>query len=454
MSYILPLFRVHIFLCLFLTLSLNAEQEFEQAYAPISVSGITIFVPIELYPDETNYLSIKETAEKYLLQWTDNSNSDYYVIERKVNNSWQLVADQVSTNEYQASKSYGDEFRVRGCHQYGCSDWTNVNNISRLPLQITSFYTNRSLVNVGDDIVVSWNVLGASEVNLKVNNTNYIALPFSGSKTLTLHDYALFELSTIGFGNTATQELAVVVNQPRVLQPVDLSGYLHPLENLGLDIIKRAILTVDNYTYVATQDGFMHKVNDQSQIVWSKNTNGVIANQPIISNGYLYYSVSLINGAGEICKTSILSAETICKGTGHVVIASPIINQVPSNSLTTNTQKSSKTSNLSDANKSLLSIDTSGVVTEYNLETLTVQNKFMLPTSYRNNSILSNVKISQNNELVLRTDNQVVALVIPSASSAVTSFFSKVQSFFTRDNMEVINKDIEVLNIAWEKELK
>lgn len=452
MIYIRPLFRVHIFLCLFLTLSLNAEQEFEQAYAPISVSGITIFVPIELYPDETNYLSIKETAEKYLLQWTDNSNSDYYVIERKVNNSWQLVAEQVSTNEYHASKSYGDEFRVRGCHQYGCSDWTNVNNISRLPLQITSFYTNRSLVNVGDDIVVSWNVLGASEVNLKVNNTNYIALPFSGSKTLTLHDYALLELSTNGFGDDATQELAVVVTPPSVIQPVDLSGYLQPLENLGLDIIQRAILTVENYTYVATQDGFMHKVNDRSQIVWSKNTNGVIANQPIISNGYLYYSVSLIDGTGEICKTSILSAETICKKNGHVVIASPIINQAPSNSLTTETQKSSKTSNLSDANKSLLSIDTSGVVTEYNLETLTVQNQFMLPTSYRNNSILSNAKISQNNELVLRTENQVVALVIPSAPSSVTNFFSNVQSFFIESTSDD-NAAPKVLDVAWEKEL-
>ncbi|MBE0380402.1 hypothetical protein [Pseudoalteromonas prydzensis] len=433
-----------------------AQQDFEQAYAPVNVSGITIFVPIELYPDTTTYLTIKETPTEYWLQWTKNSDSNYYIIEHYINGSWQLVASNIVSNEYRADKILGNKFRVKGCHQYGCAGWTNINNVNTSPLHITSFSTNKSKVAQGERVVVSWNVEGASEVNLKVNGTHYKALPFTGSKAITAYNYSSFELSAVGFGSTKKQKTAVVVNKPQVIKEVELSGYLQPLMNLGLDIVERAIVTSGSFTYVPTQDGFLHKVNNQSKIIWSKNLNGVIANKPVISNGYLYYSVSLMNGSGKICKTYMHSAESQCKTTGGKVIASPVIKQNSNSTLPPDDQTFSISNYFSgSSNNSLLSVSTTGLVAEYSLETLTVKNQFILPGDYRNNPILSDAKLSKQNELLLRTaPNQVTAFLIPSSGSGGgDGIFSSVQRFFTTGSDDTQNTEPQVLDIAWQKEL-
>ncbi|NMM39915.1 hypothetical protein [Pseudoalteromonas arctica] len=433
-----------------------AQQDFQQAYAPINVSGITIFVPIELYPDTTTYLTIKETPTEYWLQWTKNSDSKYYIIEHYINGSWQLVASNITGNEYRADKSLGNKFRVKGCHQYGCAGWTSINNVNTSPLHITSFSTNKSKVAQGERVVVSWNVEGASEVNLKVNGTHYKALPFTGNKAITAYDYSSFELSAVGFGSTKKQKMAVVVDKPQVIKEVELSGYLQPLMNLGLDIVERAIVTSGNFTYVPTQDGFLHKVNNQSQIIWSKSLNGVMANKPIIDNGYLYYSVSLISGEGEICKTYMHSADTQCKSTGSEVIASPVIKPNKNSTSPPDEQAFSISNYFSGSlNSSLLSVSTTGLVNEYSLETLTVKNQFILPGDYRNNPILSDAKLSKQNELLLRTaPNQVTAFLIPSSGSGRGSeIFSSVQRFFTTSSDDTQNTEPQVLDIAWQKEL-
>lgn len=396
MNTLFILIRIYIIVCAFCACSLYAQTDFEQAYAPINVSGITIFVPIELYPDTTTYLTIKETPAEYWLQWTKNSDSNYYILEHYINGSWQLVASNIASNEYRADKSLGNKFRVKGCHQYGCAGWTSINNVNTSPLHITSFSTNKSKVAQGERVVVSWNVEGASEVNLKVNGTNYQALPFTGSKAITAYDYSSFELSAVGFGSTKKQKTAVVVNKPQVIKEVELSGYLQPLMNLGLDIVERAIVTNGSFTYVPTQDGFLHKVNNQSQIIWSKSLNGVMANKPIIDNGYLYYSVSLMSGGGEICKTYMHSADTQCKSTGSEVIASPVIKPGKNSTSPPDDQAFSISNYFSGSlNNSLLSVSTTGLVNEYSLETLTVKNQFILPGDYRNNPILSDAKLSK-----------------------------------------------------------
>lgn len=433
-----------------------AQQDFEQAYAPVNVSGITIFVPIELYPDTTTYLTIKETPTEYWLQWTKNSDSQYYIIEHYINGSWQLVANNITGNEYRANKSLSDKFRVKGCHQYGCAGWTSINNVNTSPLNITSFSTNKSKVTQGEQVVVSWSVEGASEVNLKVNGTNYKAQPFSGSKAITAYDYSSFELSAVGFGDTKKQKTAVVVDKPQVVTEVELSGYLQPLKSLGLDIVERAIVTSGNFTFVPTQDGFLHKVNNSSEIVWSKRIGGVIANKPIIDNGYLYYSVSLISGGGKICKTYMHSAESQCKTTGGEIIASPVIRQNGNSTLPPDDQVFSISNYFPGGfKKSLLSVSTTGLVIEYSLETLTVKNQFILPGDYRNNPILSDAKLSKQNELLLRTaPNQVTAFLIPSSGSdGGDDIFSSVQRFFTTSSGDTQNTEPQVLDIAWQKEL-
>ncbi|MFP3349940.1 hypothetical protein R0K04_00835 [Pseudoalteromonas sp. SIMBA_153] len=435
-----------------------AEEEFKQAYAPVGISGITVFVPIDIYPESAPYLTIKETPSEYLLQWTKSSDSNYYILEQLINGKWQLISNNILTNEYRADKSGGAVFRVKGCHQYGCAHWTNVNNIISLPLQITSFSTDKIKVNQGEQVIVNWDVTGASSVNLNVNGTDYKSLSSSGSKSITLNDYSVFEISASGFGFSQTQHLAVVVNKPKVIEPVELSGNLQPLMNLGLDIIERAILSESDFTYVATQDGFLHKINNQSQIIWSKGLNGVLANKPISSNGYLYYSVSLINGAGKICKTSMHSADTMCENTSSTVIASPIINQIPSSIIASKNQVTTQSNYFSsDANNSnsLLSVTTTGLVTEYNLETLTITNQFILPDDYRNNPILSDAKFSKQNELLLRTaPNQVTAFFIPSSDSGRgDGIFSSVQRFFSTSSDDNQSTQPQVLDIAWQKEL-
>ncbi|MFP3398456.1 hypothetical protein SB749_19225, partial [Brevibacterium sp. SIMBA_078] len=92
--------------------------EFKQAYAPVGISGITVFVPIDIYPESAPYLTIKETPSEYLLQWTKSSDSNYYILEQLINGKWQLISNNILTNEYRADKSGGAVFRVKGCHQY------------------------------------------------------------------------------------------------------------------------------------------------------------------------------------------------------------------------------------------------------------------------------------------------------------------------------------------------
>lgn len=432
-----------------------AQQDFEQAYAPVNVSGITIFVPIEVYPETTTYLTIKETPTEYWLQWTKNSDSQYYILEHYINGSWQVVANNITNNEYRAEKSLGDQFRVKGCHQYGCAGWANINNVNTSPLHIASFSTNKSKVNQGERIVVSWNVMGASEVNLKINGINYKAQPFFGSKSIIAYNYSLIELSAVGFGDIKKQKTAVVVNKPQVIREVELSGYLQPLKSLGLDIVERAIITNGRFTYVPTQDGLLYKVNNDSQIIWSKKLNGVIANKPIIDNGYLYYSVSLINNRGELCKTHTSSASSQCKSAGGNLIASPVIKKNENDFSPPDDQTFSTFNYFNDTvGNSILSVSTTGLVTEYSLDTLTVINQFILPGDYRNNPILSDAKISKENELLLRTaPNQITAFAIPSTGSG-DGIFSSVQRFFTANSDDAQNTEPKVLDIAWQKELK
>ena len=78
--------------------------------------------------------------------------------------------------------------------------------------------------------------------------------------------------------------------------------------------------------------------------------------------------------------------------------------------------------------------------------------RFMLPSAYRSKSILSDAKISQNNELILRTaENKIIAFIIPPTSFAQTSIFSSIKRFFVAsdDEHEVQNTQPKVLNIAW-----
>ena len=442
-------------LCVFVCPAWAVEDNFEQAYAPINVAGITIFVPIDLQPEKIAYLSVKETSSQFLIEWSPNPESNYFVLEQFINDKWQVVSNRITTNKYSINKINGSTFRVKGCHRYGCADWGEVNNVVRLPLQIASFSTNHINVDKGNTVVVSWKVNGASIVNLKVKNTYYKALPPSGSKRIPIHDFTIVELNTSGFGSTQNQQLAIAVNSTSTTKAVQLSGYLQPLVNLGLDIIERAILSDDNFTYVFTQDAYLHKVNNESEIVWSKKLSGVVANKPIMSNGYLYYSVSLINGAGELCKTAIMSAQTVCIETKGMVIASPVIMQTPSHALMakdSQTQKSSYFTN-NESNR-LLSITTSGLVVEYDLETLTVTNEFAIPTAYQRSSILTNAKISENNELILRTDeDQLVAFVIPPTNSSVDKFLNTMKSVLRVDHNVTQKVQPKQLDIAWQKEL-
>jgi hypothetical protein len=52
------------------SITAQGTETFEQAYAPIDVSGITIFIPIDLIPDNPNFVTVKIEGDRYQLEWT------------------------------------------------------------------------------------------------------------------------------------------------------------------------------------------------------------------------------------------------------------------------------------------------------------------------------------------------------------------------------------------------
>ena len=329
---------------LLLSITANATQVFKQAYAPIDVSGITIFIPIELIPAPPTLLIIDTTATDYILEWSMVSGATRYIVEYKLAGQWVVHNSNVTGNSYTISKDLqATEFRVITCQQFGCSTGKNVDNTDDSPLQIRSFLSAKYHTQQDERVNLSWNVVGATNVQLTSNKgLNYNNLALTGTTSVTTDDLTTFTLIATGFSKQNQQQLSIIKAEPApVFTASAQSIYLQPLYDLGLQPIERSLYMGHNRrSYVATYDQKLFQVADTANGNWEWviNLPGLMANKPLLlakpetSEQYLFFGLSNKhldghNSRGKVCRFNISSSYLACINLPNNIIASPIIYQ-------------------------------------------------------------------------------------------------------------------------------
>lgn len=331
---------------LIISVPANATQTFEQAYAPIDVSGITIFIPIELIPEPPTELIIATTANDYQLEWSAVPGATRYIIEYKNshNGQWTVHNANVTSTSFSIPISLGaTEFRVITCQQYGCSAGKSVDNDEDIPLQIKVFATSKQQLNQGEYVTLNWNIVGATQVQLTSSKgLTSNSLPLTGSTSVTTEDLTNFTLTATGFDKQTQQQLSIVKAAPSLslTEPTE-SIYLQPLYALGLQPIERSLYTGHNRTsYVATYDKKLYQVADTANGNWERviNLPGLMANKPLLltnpatSDEYLFFALSMPpqdgqNVRGKVCRLTLTNSALNCVDIPNNAIASPILFQ-------------------------------------------------------------------------------------------------------------------------------
>ncbi|WP_193343326.1 hypothetical protein [Pseudoalteromonas luteoviolacea] len=159
--------------------SIANQRSFEQAYAPISVNKITIFIPIENLPSNSRLVSLKETDNGYLIEWDQADGATFYYVEQLVNGVWQQVGGDVTGLSMSISGKSSSQFRVVACGRYGCSKQaTHQNVIANGDLQLSQFSLSKPEVTLGQASLLSWKVKNASSVTITGSNGSvYYYLP-------------------------------------------------------------------------------------------------------------------------------------------------------------------------------------------------------------------------------------------------------------------------------------
>ena len=387
--------RQWIALFVFFFISFNVSSEtFEQAYAPIAVGDITIFIPIDRQPALPPSLSIKASGSQYLLEWNGDG-ATRYKVEHLVNGIWVLLADSISTPSYQTSINNGPNFRVSACDRYGCSGWRPVNNIINSPLQIRSFNTNNYLISSSSSAIIAWDVTGASKVSVRSSHGQvYQNLKLKGKLSVSTSSITSFTLTAEGFGGRRSQKLTIVkpLHQTRAFA-ANVGTYLQPLLNVGINPIQRSLLTGENHhNYVADMQHRLHRITDNGEVIWSRKVNGLIANKPLLIGNWIYYTVSHLDGKGEVCKLNINNDSVRCHMVNNAAISGPV--------------------NFEPSDNTMYVIDVSGIVYEFDITYFDTIKQITDLHLARNTRVLTTPAMDPKlRQMIVRTeDNSIIAV--------------------------------------------
>lgn len=96
------------------------------------------------------------------------------------------------------------------------------------------------------------------------------------------------------------------------------------------DINHRTVVHHLDSIFFATHDNKLVKYSNQGgswAFDWEVALSGVVSNRPVFSDGYVYYSVSLLRERGQVCRTQINDVDQhVCSGIRNSnIIASPVL---------------------------------------------------------------------------------------------------------------------------------
>ncbi|KZN53722.1 hypothetical protein N474_19315 [Pseudoalteromonas luteoviolacea CPMOR-2] len=444
---------------LLLVLSFKAkanQRSFEQAYAPIFVDKITIFIPIENLPSNSRLVSLKETDNGYLIEWDQADGATFYYVEQLVNGVWQQVGDDVTGLSMSISGKSSSQFRVVACGRYGCSKQaTHQNVIANGDLQLSQFSLSKPDVTRGQGAILTWKVHNASSVKIVGSNgSTFKNLPLSGSLNVFPSDFTNYTLVSSGFGQTLSASRSVVVTEPRSMIQTPVTNYIEPLRNMGYDVIARSLLALPQGVMFSTHDEKIALVNKSGVVLWEKQLEGVAANMGNYDadTKQVFISVSKLNGAGQTCALNVNNINNYsCLETTSSAIARPVVIELAPSS----------NSETSVPSKLVASVDMKGNL--YVMDKLSLQLTHAvtkLPTEVTKQGVTANIAAVPNtSDLIMRvSEREYASISITEAQTGCNSFSSctqSVMSLFSDDSEadEQTTPKLEV-KVNWVKEHK
>ncbi|NRD72027.1 hypothetical protein HQQ94_01960 [Shewanella sp. VB17] len=448
-----------LFLCVtsvyFAAIAVSAPAPFEQAYAPISVGDITIFIPIERLPSLPPSLSIKSSGDEYLLEWAGDSSVSRYQLEHKVNGVWVLLTDNISTSSYQTSINNGPEFRISACDRYGCSAWREVNNNVSGELMISQFSKSADAVSSGSQVQLSWQVSDAVSIDISSNQGHQFSTHIGqGQHAFSINGLTEFTLKASSFDASYSQRLMVA---PAAIMPdftiaPKQDSYSQPLlelvksQNLHMQPIERALLSTklrDNseLNIIAQHDNKLSRVSNTGQLIWTLALDGVIANQPVfnLATNELFFTLSSAQGSGSLCKADINANEHRCftskpdsEETLASMIAAPLI-----------------------IDDRVFAFDVNGALYEVssNFNADTYRRLGVLPLSASDAILTTTVTDKEQTRFIVRTkQDKVIALAIPRPSGFIDTLVRMKRSLSFLSSAAEADSSPQ-LEIQWTKSL-
>ncbi|KZN46674.1 hypothetical protein [Pseudoalteromonas luteoviolacea] len=473
--------RIWIVFMIALTARSAVASEFQQAYAPIVVGGITIFIPIEVKPNNVAYLSIKPDSAGTKLAWTPSDTASYYKVQYLKDGNWVSLSERHGATHFQVPANIAGPYRVLACHQYGCSAGTPTNRTLTQDLVIKALYSDNPQTDDRKRVVVGWQVDGASSVTLSrfengVHRYSQTGLnPSQGSIASIIGGLAQFRLTAYGFDGTSVSRTLQVATKPvnPTLKLGNKGQYAQPFYHSELDIIEKTILEHNDSIYFATHDGqilrYAPKVGSAQpewQQSWSIKLRGVVNNAPVVDGEYLLYSISMRDNTGMACKTRLIDgAQHSCTSEKNSnLIASPVVVKETPKSAGVFSAFSSFTSSQADVQAGVYVFHRNGTVEVLDPNNLKNVLRTFTLKGVINESVLTTpaVIVDQGNnnqqQFVIQDGKDVIGVNVPSSNTPArsSSMVQAVGRWFSDEPSTDVQKaqsNIQVLEVVWREKL-
>jgi len=397
----------------------------------------------EVTPETPSFFTVQAINDTYQMEWSVVNNATHYELYHLIDEQWVSVNNNIISNFHNMNLILEPNFRISACNQYGCSSPKQVNNYITKDLNIRAFQLSSYSIESNQTSVLSWNIVGASRVKLTSSKgLEYDYLPLQGSMHVTTDDMTEFTIDAIQFEVTNETQTLNLIKQisPVTSQLIPIiSSYLQPLLNLNLDPIERSILnSSQGISYVADLQQQLHKITDNGEILWTRQLDGLIANKPLILDDHLYFSVSSLNGIGQVCKLTLFNENYICQQTKYSAVASPIVYQ--------------QSGTFSDSTR-LFQMDMKGLLYEYNtVDFSVINNELDITNGAITDTVLTTPTVhNESGQFTVRSQNNTIITVnFPDEPTLVNSFTRSFSSFFSYQSQAVEPKNSSVV---WSKKL-
>ncbi|TMP35715.1 hypothetical protein CWB98_15750 [Pseudoalteromonas rubra] len=339
-------------------------------------------------------------------------------------------------------------------------------------LAITNFDLQGSAADWQQEVNLTWQVQGADLVQIfRVSHTEtcllYLQTPefrFATDRG-TAQTHALFYRLVAWRGNErvfvdrlTSEQLA----QPQG-QTFATKATL-PFADQRLDVNEHTLFYHQNSVFFATHDEKLFKYSRQSQgswqQEWSLTLDGAVSNPPVVHNGYLYYTLSMVGERGRLCRVplSYVTHQECSQVRPTNLIASPVI--VPRTEPDAHSVYSAQAS--TQPLWGVYGFGRDGSVEVFRFERqVTISARTMMPNAVFRNVLstpqLITAQISRPDNpsgralFVLRQQNTMLGIQVPISQSHTHTLYDAMQAAYGRSTAP--SDESDTLQLLWKKEL-